>query len=81
LMLNRRGLVGAGAALAAGSTIAGPMYDWLHSDPAPVADAPRAGDALHADPAGLDRYEAAPVGSEEIEALEHSVEVFRAWDA
>ncbi|MFJ4709291.1 hypothetical protein ACIP6I_31180 [Streptomyces anulatus] len=81
LMLNRRGLVGAGAALAAGSTIAGPMYDWLHSDPAPAADAPRTNDSLHADPAGLDRYEAAPVGSEEIEALEHSVEVFRAWDA
>ncbi|BAG23671.1 MULTISPECIES: DNA-binding protein NsdB [Streptomyces] len=81
LMLNRRGLVGAGAALAAGSTIAGPMYDWLHSDPALAAEAPRTSDPLHADPAGLDRYEAAPVGSEEIEALEHSVEVFRAWDA
>ncbi|MFH9138711.1 hypothetical protein [Streptomyces sp. NPDC017524] len=81
LMLNRRGLVGAGAALAAGSTIAGPLYDWLHSDPAPAAEAPRANDPLHADPAGFDRYEAAPVGSEEIEALEHSVEVFRAWDA
>ncbi|MFE3487367.1 MULTISPECIES: DNA-binding protein NsdB [Streptomyces] len=81
LMLNRRGLVGAGAALAAGSTIAGPMYDWLHSDPALAAETPRTSDPLHADPAGLDRYEAAPVGSEEIEALEHSVEVFRAWDA
>ncbi|MFW3476924.1 hypothetical protein ACN24M_38225 [Streptomyces microflavus] len=81
LMLNRRGLVGAGAALAAGSTIAGPMYEWLHSNPAPAADAPRANDPQHADPAGFDRYEAAPVGSEEIEALEHSVEVFRAWDA
>ncbi|MER6772943.1 hypothetical protein ACF1D2_23790 [Streptomyces bacillaris] len=81
LMLNRRGLVGAGAALAAGSTIAGPMYDWLHSDPVLAADAPRANEPQHADPAGLDRYEAAPVGSEEIEALEYSVEVFRAWDA
>ncbi|MEI5031943.1 hypothetical protein N7925_35020 [Streptomyces sp. CA-278952] len=84
LMLNRRGLVvgaGAGAALTAGSTIAGPMRDWLNSAPASAADAPRANDPLHADPAGFDRYEAAPVGSEEIEALEHSVEVFRAWDA
>lgn len=34
-----------------------------------------------ADTTGLDRYEAAPVGSEEIEALEASVEIFRAWDA
>ncbi|MFD9425802.1 MULTISPECIES: hypothetical protein [unclassified Streptomyces] len=81
LMLNRRGLVGAGAALAAGSAITGAMHDWLHSDPALAADAPRLDDPLHADPAGLDRYEAAPVGSQEIEALEHSVEVFRAWDA
>ncbi|MFJ4963273.1 hypothetical protein ACIP6P_12645 [Streptomyces sp. NPDC088729] len=81
LMLNRRGLVEAGAALAAGSAITGPMYDWLHSDPAATAGAPRANDSMNADPAGYDRYEAAPVGSEEIEALEHSVEVFRAWDA
>lgn len=81
LMLNRRGLVGAGAALAAGSAITGAMHDWLHSDPALAADAPRLDDPLHADPAGFDRYEAAPVGSQEIEALEHSVEVFRAWDA
>ncbi|CAO0836269.1 Regulatory protein OS=Streptomyces microflavus OX=1919 GN=Smic_82040 PE=4 SV=1 [Streptomyces microflavus] len=73
---NRRGFV-VGAALAAGSTIAGPMYEWLHSNPAPAADAPRANDPQHADPAGFNWYEAAPVGSEEIEALEHSVEVFR----
>ncbi len=57
------------------------MYDWLHSDP--CSGGRRATDQrpLHADPAGLDRYEAAPVGSDEIAALEHSVEVFRAWDA
>ncbi|MGO4760138.1 hypothetical protein AB4212_67855, partial [Streptomyces sp. 2MCAF27] len=30
LMFNRRGLVGAGAALAAGSAITGAMHDWLH---------------------------------------------------
>ncbi|MFF2852142.1 hypothetical protein ACFVT5_38400 [Streptomyces sp. NPDC058001] len=81
LMLNRRGLVGAGAALAAGSALSSAMHDWLHTDPALMADAPRTGDPLHADPAGFDRYEAAPIGSQEIEELERSVEVFRAWDA
>jgi hypothetical protein len=81
LMLNRRGLVGAGAALAAGSALSSAMYDWLHTDPALTADAPQFDDPLHADQAGLDRYEAAPIGSQEIEELERSVEVFRAWDA
>ncbi|MEV0487758.1 hypothetical protein AB0I69_45065 [Streptomyces sp. NPDC050508] len=81
LMLNRRGLVGAGAALAAGSALSSAMYDWLHSDPTLSADAPRFDDPLHADPAGFDRYEAAPIGFQEIEELEASVEVFRAWDA
>ncbi|MEU3856670.1 hypothetical protein AB0F03_04720 [Streptomyces sp. NPDC028722] len=81
LMLNRRGLVGAGAALAAGSTLSSAMYEWLHTDPALKADAPVLDDPLHADPAGFDRYEAAPIGWQEIEALERSVEVFRAWDA
>jgi hypothetical protein len=81
LMLNRRGLVGAGAALAAGSALTSAMHDWLHTDPSLAADAPRPGDPLHAEPAGFDRYEAAPIGSQEIEALERSVEVFRAWDA
>ncbi len=82
LMLNRRGLVGAGAALAAGSALSSAMHDWLHTDPALAADAPDLDRPLHtADPAGFDRYEAAPVGSQEIEELERSVEVFRAWDA
>ncbi|WP_455354851.1 DNA-binding protein NsdB [Streptomyces sp. SYSU K217416] len=85
LMLNRRGLVGAGAALAAGSALSSAMHDWLHTDPSLTADslsgAPRFDDPLNADPAGFDRYEAAPIGSQEIEALERSVEVFRAWDA
>lgn len=81
LMLNRRGLVGAGAALAAGSALSSAMHDWLHTDPALSADAPQFDDPLHADPAGFDRYEAAPIGSQEIEELERSVEVFRAWDA
>ncbi|ANW21596.1 DNA-binding protein NsdB [Streptomyces clavuligerus] len=81
LMLNRRGLVGAGAALAAGSSLSSAMRDWLNSDPALAQDAPYSENPLHADPAGYDRYEAAPIGSQEIEALERSVEVFRAWDA
>ncbi|MFB0614592.1 hypothetical protein [Streptomyces sp. AGS-58] len=81
LMLNRRGLVGAGAVLAAGSTLSSAMYEWLHTDPALKADAPVLDDPLHAGPAGFDRYEAAPIGWQEIEALERSVEVFRAWDA
>ncbi|MFI1968772.1 hypothetical protein BLA24_12065 [Streptomyces cinnamoneus] len=86
LMLNRRGLVGAGAALAAGSAISGAMHDWLHSDPVLASEAPRIDDPLRAmsaqaDPASFDRYEAAPVGSQEIDALERSVEVFRLWDA
>ncbi|MFE9884790.1 hypothetical protein [Streptomyces scopuliridis] len=81
LMLNRRGLVGAGAALTAGSALTSAMHDWLHSDPALSSDAPRIDDPLNAEPAGFDRYEAAPIGSQEIEALERSVEVFRSWDA
>lgn len=80
LMLNRRGMVGAGAALAAGSTLSDAMHDWLRATPAPDSDLSH--DAPPgADPAGLDRYEAAPVGSAEVEALERSVEIFRAWDA
>ncbi|MFI5941980.1 hypothetical protein ACIBCB_17230 [Streptomyces uncialis] len=81
LMLNRRGLVGAGAVLAAGSALSSAMHDWLHADPVLAADAPRLLDPLHADPAGYDRYEAAPIGVQEIEGLEASVEVFRKWDA
>ncbi|MGW1839275.1 DNA-binding protein NsdB [Streptomyces sp. NPDC002067] len=92
LMLNRRGLVGAGAALAAGSALTGAMDNWLHTDPAPRSGAAAQPDphpltasgfdsSHHYDQTGLDRYEAAPVGSQEIDALERSVEVFRAWDA
>lgn len=84
LMFNRRGLVGAGTALAAGSALSSAMYEWLHTDPGLSADGPGSDDPLHpasAATAGYDLYEAAPVGSEEIEALEHSADVFRAWDA
>lgn len=80
LMLNRRGLVGAGAALAAGSALSSAMHDWLTADPA-LTGTPRLSDSQQADRTALGRYEAAPVGSQEIEALERSVEVFRAWDA
>lgn len=86
LMLNRRGLVGAGAALTAGSALSSAMYDWLRGDPGAAAGVldPRSrqfGGPHHADAAAIDRYDAAPVGFQEIEALEHSVDVFRAWDA
>jgi hypothetical protein len=81
LMLNRRGLVGAGVALTTGAALHSAMHQWLNTDPALAADAPHTDELLHADPAGFDRYEAAPVGSEEVEELERSVEVFRAWDA
>ncbi|MBB0245049.1 hypothetical protein FNQ90_13255 [Streptomyces alkaliphilus] len=75
LMLNRRGMVGAGAALAAGSALSDALHGWLRAAPATDPDT----DIV--DPTALDRYEATPVGSEEIEALERSVEIFRRWDA
>ncbi|MFG3256270.1 hypothetical protein [Streptomyces sp. NPDC048172] len=84
LMLNRRGLVGAGAALAAGSALSSAMQGWLTTDPAAAAgmDSLSSAEGLaHMDQAAFDRYEAAPVGAQEIDALERSVEVFRAWDA
>ncbi|WP_299536016.1 hypothetical protein [uncultured Streptomyces sp.] len=77
LMLNRRGLVTAGAAVTAGSALTGPLNEWLHTAPGTATgDGPAT-----ADLAGYDAYEAAAVGSEEIAALETSVEVFRKWDA
>ena len=81
LMLNRRGLVGAGAALAAGSALSSCHARLAAHRSGPRGRRPELDDPLHADPAGFDRYEAAPIGSQEIEALERSVEVFRAWDA
>jgi hypothetical protein len=80
LMLNRRGLVGAGAALAAGSALSGALYDWIRTAPAAQTAAWSAGGLPTSDQAALD-YATTPVGSQEIEALEHSVDVFRAWDA
>ncbi|MDT9683562.1 hypothetical protein RND61_16050 [Streptomyces sp. TRM76323] len=80
LMLNRRGLVGAGAVLTAGSAITSAMHDWFRTDTGKPGTHGHFA-ARHADPAGLDRYEAAPIGLQEVEELEASVEVFRAWDA
>ncbi|WP_407563454.1 hypothetical protein [Streptomyces sp. 184] len=80
LMLNRRGLVGAGTALAAGSALTGSMHEWLHSDPVPPGTA-AGGGTVTLEPARFGRYEATPVGAQEVDALERSVEVFRAWDA
>ncbi|MFR9675715.1 hypothetical protein [Streptomyces sp. TR06-5] len=80
LMLNRRGLVGAGAALAAGSALNGALHNWLRTDPASAAGTPLH-NPLDPDSIALDGFEAAPAGVQEVEALEHSVEVFRAWDA
>jgi hypothetical protein len=87
LMLNRRGLMSAGAALTAGSVIADSLHDWLTGQAAagpsalrsPGHGAPRTG--LRAGDAALDLYEAGPVGADEVEALENSVTVFRRWDA
>lgn len=80
LMLNRRGLVGAGAALAAGSALSSALYDWIRTAPSAPASVWGADGLPSADQAVLD-YRTAPVGYQEIEALEHSVEIFRAWDA
>ncbi|MFW6693198.1 hypothetical protein [Streptomyces sp. MAR4 CNX-425] len=79
LMLNRRGLMGAGAALAAGSALTGSLHEWLGSDPATLD--PAAGGGGTVEPARFGRYEATPVGAQEVEALERSVAVFRSWDA
>ncbi|MDI5966710.1 DNA-binding protein NsdB [Streptantibioticus silvisoli] len=83
LMFNRRGQAGTDSVLTSGSTLSTAMHQWLHTDPVLAADGPVLDDPLRPpDPLpGSDRYESAPVGSEEMAALEHSVEVFRAWDA
>jgi len=84
LMLNRRGLVGAGAALTAGAVIADNLYDWLNGPDVAYA-ATRPGPRQVIAQGGMrpvmDVYEPGPVGADEVIALERSVEVFRAWDA
>ncbi|WP_457031689.1 DNA-binding protein NsdB [Kitasatospora sp. P5_F3] len=84
LMLNRRGLVGAGTALAAGTVIGDNLYDWMRG--ADVAAAVQRPGLRRVITQGgprpvIDVYEPGPVGAEEVTALERSVEVFRAWDA
>ena len=83
LMLNRRGLVGAGAALTAGSVIADSLHDWLTGESAAPAAPGASGPPRVIVPAEspLSLYEAGPVGADEVDALEYSVEVFRAWDS
>ncbi|GLW55790.1 DNA-binding protein NsdB [Kitasatospora phosalacinea] len=84
LMLNRRGLVGASAALAAGAVIADNLHDWLTGGAVAEAAArpgPRQLPAQGGPRPVLDVYEPGPVGNEEVAALERAVEVFRAWDA
>ncbi len=84
LMLNRRGLVGAGAALTAGAVIADSLQGWLTGDAVAYA-AGRPGPRQVVTQSGarpvVDVYESGQVGFDEVEALERSVEVFRAWDA
>ncbi|MEU1423157.1 hypothetical protein ACIF6L_33370 [Kitasatospora sp. NPDC086009] len=84
LMLNRRGLVGAGAALTAGAVIADTLKGWLGGDAvayAAAAPGPRQVVTQGGARPVVDVYDAGPVGLDEVEALERSVQVFRAWDA
>jgi tetratricopeptide (TPR) repeat protein len=80
LMLNRRGLMGAGAGVVAGSVIADSLYEWMGGATPAYADPTGARGAAMALPAD-DLYEAGPVGADEVAALENSVRVFRQWDA
>ncbi|GAA2269643.1 MULTISPECIES: DNA-binding protein NsdB [Kitasatospora] len=84
LMLNRRGFVGASAALTAGAVIADNLYDWLSGpDVAYAAERPGPRKVIAQGGANpvVNVYEPGPVGADEVAALELSVEVFRAWDA
>jgi len=84
LMLNRRGVMGASAGLVAGVTIAAPLQDWMagrgNGMRAAVPGPRFSGSTIEAIDAA-DTYRTGSVGSDEVEALEHSVAVFRAWDA
>jgi hypothetical protein len=90
LMLNRRGLMGASTALVAGAAIANPLHDWMTGSDRPLGAAAgpgsQASGSLVRSPGAAalpasDFYEAGPIGLDEVEALETSVDVFRAWDA
>ncbi len=84
LMLNRRGLASAGTALPGVSAIPNSLYTWLSGDSVAEAAARPGPRRLITGSAGrpvLDVYEPGPARPEEVEALERSVEVLRAWDA
>lgn len=84
LMFNRRGLMSASAGLAAGTALSSAMQGWFRGDGVLTTEEPAAGDAPAGHPAqwpGDTSAEVPPVGVQEVEALEHAVEVFRAWDA
>ncbi|AUG81357.1 hypothetical protein CFP65_6714 [Kitasatospora sp. MMS16-BH015] len=84
LMLNRRGLVGASAALTAGAVIADNLYDWLSGHDVAYAagrPGPRKVITQGGGRPALDVYEPGPVGPDEVAALENAVDIFRAWDA
>ncbi|WP_101379125.1 hypothetical protein [Kitasatospora sp. GP30] len=83
LMLNRRGHTEAGPELPGAGVIPDSLYSWLSG--ASVAQAAaRPGPRQPITAAArliVDVYEPGPAGAEEVAALEHSFEVFRAWDA
>ncbi|MDH6136474.1 hypothetical protein P3T37_005902 [Kitasatospora sp. MAA4] len=84
LMLNRRGLAAASTALLGGSVIPLSLYDWLSgSSVAQAADRPGSRQVITGSMARpvVDVYEPGPVGAQEVDALERSVDVFRSWDA
>lgn len=84
LMLNRRGLASAGTALPGGSVIPESLYDWLSGNSvAHAAARPGPRQVITGSLARpvLDVYEPGPVGPQEVDALERSVDVFRSWDA
>ncbi|MCC9310171.1 hypothetical protein LN042_24395 [Kitasatospora sp. RB6PN24] len=84
LMLNRRGHIEAGPELPGTGVIPDSLYSWLSgASVAWVAARPGPRQLITPTATRLiaDVYEPGPAGPEEVAALEHSYEVFRAWDA
>ncbi|WP_433027862.1 transcriptional repressor NsdA [Streptomyces sp. CA-181903] len=71
LMLARRGFLGTSLALSAGSALIEPMQRWLVPT-SPVGTAP---------PAGGDRSRRGRLSKPELDLLESTTKMFRAWDA
>ncbi|MFJ6435382.1 RNA polymerase sigma factor [Streptomyces sp. NPDC091416] len=73
LMLNRRGMVGAGAALAAGSALRSGIHDWQQNDPEPTQQADDQA-AADTDLGALDAqcHHAIPEALKILETLTHS---------